>query len=355
MPAVISRWMIYGAYGYTAQLIVEEAVRRGHQPIIAGRDEQKLLPLAERFNLEYRVFDLQHKQKVRQAIRDVGLVLHCAGPFIETADTVRAACLDESVHYLDITGEIDVLEASYHCHEQARAQGCVIVSGVGFDVVPTDVLAFLLKQALPAAHTLELAFAGDGGVSPGTAKTLLRMLPEKGKIRENGIITTVPLGWQGKTLQFMDAERYCVTIPWGDVSTAFHSTGIANIRVYTAMEQKQQRWLRRMNGLLFLLRWPWLRGWLDKQVEKNVQGPEALVRQKASMQITGIVSDGQQTVHMQMQTPEGYTYTILSALMAVESLLAHLVMPGAYTPSQALDIDAITAMDGVSIKTIGQN
>ena len=30
-------WMIYGATGYTGQLVAQEAVKRGHKPLLAGR------------------------------------------------------------------------------------------------------------------------------------------------------------------------------------------------------------------------------------------------------------------------------------------------------------------------------
>lgn len=355
MPQVLTRWLIYGAYGYTAKLIVEEAVKRGHQPIIAGRDEQKLLDLAELFDLEYKVFDLSHTQKVRQALRDVDVVLHCAGPYSETAAVMRRACIDEGVHYLDITGEIAVLEQSYACHEQARKQGVVIVSGVGFDVVATDVLALLLKEALPSARTLSLAFSGTGGMSPGTAKTLLRMLPEKGQIRRDGEIVSVPLAWQARTVQFADQPRFCSAIPWGDIATAFYSTGIKNIVVYTATDPRQHRLMKCFNPLVFLLAWAPIRRYLDKVITQKVEGPDEQLRGSSMMQLAGTVTDGDRQVSMQMQTPEGYSFTVNAALLALESVLAHRIMPGAYTPSQVLDIDAICAMEGVTITTAEMN
>ena len=45
---VAPRWMIYGAYGYSGALLAEEAVKRGHRPLLAGRSAAKLAPLAAR-------------------------------------------------------------------------------------------------------------------------------------------------------------------------------------------------------------------------------------------------------------------------------------------------------------------
>lgn len=349
----IKQWMIYGAYGYTGRLIAEEAVRRGHQPILAGRDEDKLLEVADALDLPYRVFTLDHPRKVKNHLQDVGVLLHCAGPFIETAEPVRTACIESGCHYLDITGEIDVLEASYNCHEKARAAGVTVISGVGFDVVPTDILACLLKQQLPTATHLQLAFAATQknpqGISPGTAKTILTMLPNRGKVRENGEIITVPLAYKCRTVDFADQPRYCMTIPWGDVATAFYSTDIPNIEVYTEVEEKQAAWMRRLNPLIRVLNWVPLQKWLRHLIGRHLHGPDAMQRQHNTMQLWGQASDGENTTVLTMTCPEGYHYTVNSALLFVEALLAHKIMPGAYTPSQTLELDAFTEMEGVTV------
>ena len=41
-------WMIYGANGYTGQLIAELAASRGHKPVLAGRSADKVRPMAEK-------------------------------------------------------------------------------------------------------------------------------------------------------------------------------------------------------------------------------------------------------------------------------------------------------------------
>lgn len=346
---IIKTWMIYGAYGYTGQLIVAEAVKRGHRPVIAGRDEARLLDMADQYGLSYRVFPVDDHRKIKTYLDDVGLVLNCAGPFSQTATTLRTACLQKPCHYLDITGELDVLEASYQSHQEARKAGCVIISGVGFDVVPTDFLACALKQKLPTASHLELAFAGDGGVSPGTAKTMLEMLAKKGKVREAGELRQVPLAYQSKIIAFSDKDRFCTTIPWGDVCTAFYSTDIPNIRVFTAIEEVQVKWMRRINPLVKWFDNAWLQAQLKKLITHYVKGPSQEQRESGFMRIWGKASDGEQEVTLCLDTPEGYQFTVISSLMAVEALLAHKVLPGAYTPSQAFPMEALFGMEGIKV------
>ena len=47
--------MIYGANGYTGELIAREAVKRGMRPILAGRSREKIEPLARELGLEASV------------------------------------------------------------------------------------------------------------------------------------------------------------------------------------------------------------------------------------------------------------------------------------------------------------
>src|SRR6266516_7689334 len=100
--------MIYGANGYTGELIAREAVRRGHRPILAGRSAEKIEPLARELGCAWRAFPLDEPQ-----LREASLVLHCAGPFINTAMPMVRACLASGAHYLDITGEIEVFESIF--------------------------------------------------------------------------------------------------------------------------------------------------------------------------------------------------------------------------------------------------
>src|SRR4051795_5180707 len=171
-------FLVYGANGYTGQLIAELARERGERPILAGRSEDKVRPLAERLGLPWRAFDLGHPD-----LHDVQLVLHCAGPFSATSRPMVDACLTARAHYLDITGEVEVFEAVLARDAEARERGVVLLPGVGFDVVPSDCLAALLHRKLPSATRLELAFATQGRASPGTLKTTVESLPRGGVVR----------------------------------------------------------------------------------------------------------------------------------------------------------------------------
>lgn len=264
-------WMIYGANGYTGRLAAAEAVRRGMSPLLAGRNAEAVASLAGELGLPHRAFGLDDPRSIRQALDDVNVVLHCAGPFSATSEPMVEACLATGTHYLDITGEIAVFEAVHARHEEARRRDVVLLPGAGFDVVPTDCMAARLVEALPAATSLQLAFDAGGGPSPGTAKTSLERLGQGGCIRRDGQLTTVPLAWKTRSIPFADGERLAVTIPWGDVYTAHVSTGVPAIEVYLALPPKAIKRLQRLRRLQPLLRLGMVQSFLRKRIEKGVK------------------------------------------------------------------------------------
>jgi short subunit dehydrogenase-like uncharacterized protein len=184
-------WMIYGANGYTGELIAREAKKRGANPVLAGRDATKIAKLATDLSLPSKVFSLDKPPDIAAALDGAGLLLNCAGPFSKTANPLMRACLMAKTHYLDITGEIGVLEGAHRLDADAKSADVVLCPGVGFDVTPTDCIALMLKTALPEAHELALGFEAEQRMSPGTAKTAIEALGKSGKIRRNG---RFPLG-----------------------------------------------------------------------------------------------------------------------------------------------------------------
>ncbi len=187
-----NNFLIYGANGYTGELIVRFAVERGMKPILAGRNAEKVESLTKQHGLEFRVFALEETKKLDSALREVAFVLHCAGPFSITSKPMVEACLRTGRHYLDITGEIAVFEQMASLDEKAKDAEMMIMSGVGFDVVPSDCLAKHLKNRLPSATNLTLAFSGLGGISHGTQATMTMNVGKGGAVRRKGEITSVP-------------------------------------------------------------------------------------------------------------------------------------------------------------------
>jgi len=343
--------MIYGANGYTGRLIAREAVNRGLQPVLAGRNRDEIALLAGELGLPHRVFGLRKLEIIERNLDDIGLVLHCAGPFSQTAEPMLDACLNRNAHYLDITGEIDVFERCHRVHPRARHQGVVVLPGSGFDVVPTDCLAAMLKQRLPDATSLVLAFEAGGGPSPGTAKTSVEGLARGGRARIHGELADVPLAW--KTREFMrdGKARSAMTIPWGDVYTSFVSTGIANVETYMVLPPKtiqRMAWMRRLQPLL---RTQFVQDFMKQRVERTTPGPSEQRRHDSGSYVWGEVRNAAgREAKLALSAPNGYDLTVTASLGIVQRLLGDPKPAGGYfTPSMLMGADYVLKLPGVRL------
>ncbi len=340
----MSKWMIYGANGYTGELIAREAKQRGLNPVLAGRSADKVQPLADELGFEARVFDLND---ATANLQDIDTVIHCAGPFSATSAPMIEACLASKTNYLDITGEIEVFEHAHAQNERAKQAGIVICPGVGFDVIPTDCVAATLKQALPDATHLALGFESRSKNSPGTAKTSVEGLASGGKTRKDGKIITVPLGFKTRKIDFGDGEHLGATIPWGDVSTAYYTTGIPNIEVYMSVPPKLAKNMKAANKLRWFFALKPVQSFMKKQAGKNAVGLDAAAREKYPMYVWGEATNAQgQSKTARVKTPNGYTVTFHGALAVLDFLENNSVEGGSYTPARLCGSDLVERLAG---------
>lgn len=341
------RWLLYGAYGYTGRLIADEAVARGERPVLAGRREGPLREVAERLDLPWRAFGLDDPEPLDRGLEGIDAVLLAAGPFASTSRPVVDACLRNRVHYLDVTGEIAVFESIFTRDAEARERGVVLLPGAGFDVVPTDCLAAALAEALPGASRLDLAFASlGGGPSPGTAKTMVEGLGHGGAVRQSGRIRRVPLAWKRAEIPFADRPRTAMTIPWGDVSTAYRSTGIPNVVTWMAVPDRIARAARLARPAAGLLRFGPLRRVARSLAERLASGPDEEQRRESRSQVWGQArhADGR-SVQGTAQTPGGYALTATAAVASVVRVAAG-IPAGARTPSLAFGAGFLDELPG---------
>lgn len=340
-------WMIYGANGYTGELIAREAKRRGMQPVLAGRNQESIARLASELQLPSRVFGLGDVHIAAQQLEGIHTVLHCAGPFSATSAPMIEACLAAKANYLDITGEIGVFEYAHAQATRAQQAGIVLCPGVGFDVIPTDCIAAALKAALPDAIQLALGFDSRSGFSPGTAKTSVEGLAQGGKVRRGGAIVSVPLAYDTRRIDFGDGEKLAMTIPWGDVSTAYYSTGIPDIAVYIPASPGMVKNARRANHLRWLIGWRPVQQFLKRRIEKSVKGPDAATRARLPTYVWGeAINAAGQKKTARIRTANGYSLTVDGALAVVGYLLDHKPAPGAYTPSKLVGADLVGTLPG---------
>jgi short subunit dehydrogenase-like uncharacterized protein len=346
-----NKWMIYGANGYTGRLVAKQAKRQGLNPVLAGRNRAEIEALAADTGLESAVFSLRDEQALVQALRGVSVVLHCAGPFSATSQPMLDACLETGAHYLDITGEISVFANAHRMSSAAEEANIVLMPGVGFDVVPTDCLAALLVKAMPEASCLRLAFEAGSQVSPGTAKTSIEGLAGGGCVRKNGELKWVPLAWKTRVVQFRHGRRLTVSVPWGDVFTAYISTGIPDIEVYVSAPPSAILRMKRLRMVKPLLSMQWVQNMMKRRIEQTIEGPDAAERSVSVAQIWGeVTAEDGRSLSATMTTPDGYSLTVSASMAIVKYLLSSEVKGGFYTPSMLMGADFVNSLPGVSMQ-----
>lgn len=340
--------LIYGANGYTGELIAREAVRQGLRPVLAGRNAARLTELAAELGLNVRVFGLGDAAVLHGGLEGITAVLHCAGPFSATAAPMISACLAAGAHYLDITGEIDVFELAYARDGEARTAGILLCPGVGFDVVPTDCLAAALKRSLPDATRLALGFDSRSRLSRGTATTSARSLGDGCRVRENGEIRRIPMGSRQRRIDFGDGEKLAMTIPWGDVSTAYRTTGIPNIEVYVPVSPRvlgRVRWLDRLGWLVSSAP---VQALLRNRIRAGAAGPSGDERARSPVCVWGeAVNEAGEVRVARIKVANGYTLTVAAALAIARHVTrGEPVPPGFTTPARLMGWEFVATLPG---------
>jgi short subunit dehydrogenase-like uncharacterized protein len=347
-------FLLYGANGYTGELIARHAMQYKLLPILAGRRKEQIAPLAAKLGLPYRIFDMNDGGALLAALKEVKAVIHAAGPFEYTAKPMVLACLLTGTHYLDINGSIEVFEMIKQYDASAKKAGVMLLPGAGFDVVPTDCIALQLKNLLPNAVRLQLAFATTGGsLSHGTATTMTDKLGEGGAERKDGKIVKVPLGKKGMWVDFGPKQLFVMSIPWGDVSTAWFTTGIPNIETYTGVAKKTFTLLKLQWLFNWVLRRSSIRKIIKNKINRQPAGPSDEQRANARSLVWGqVINEDGKTVMVRMSAPEGYTLTTHSALIIVQKILNGNFSPGYQTPASAYGENLVMEIPGVNREVI---
>lgn len=347
------RWVLYGATGYTGVLLAERAAQRGLKPILAGRSEAKLAPLAQRLGFEHRAVSLDDAAGLRRLLEGADAVLHVAGPFIDTSAPMVEACLDTGVTYLDLTGELPVFERLYGHDARAKQRRIAIIPGVGFDVVPTDCLARYVAEKVPGASELEIALAAIANPSAGTSKSALGIFTLGGMSRREGQLVTHPLGRGLKRVRFSDRERWVAPGPIADLSSAYRTTGIPNITVSMAVSRQTAKVMRYVWPATTLTL-PLIRAGLSfgpvqraarSLIEKRVQGADPRTRSTNRSYVWARAAAGGRAAEAWLETVDAYDFTAEIALRAVEQVAATRPT-GALTPAQAFGADFVMEVPG---------
>jgi len=345
-------FLIYGATGYTGKLITQRAKKLNLNPILSGRNLEKLKKVAEPLGFEYETVELTNETKLLKLLEKVDLVLHCAGPFSATAKPMVDACLKTKTHYLDITGEISVFERNKSLDNSAKESNILIMSGVGFDVVPTDCLSAYMKKRMPDAKYLNISIGGLSQISSGTAKTAIENISKSFSIRKDGKIIQLKKPIYGKA-DFGKGEVETVSVSWGDIATAYYTTGIPNISVFFQLTKQTKKIIEINSFVKWILSQNFMQNKLKSQIEKKYKGPDEKVRETArGIIFAEVINSSGQKMRSKLITPEGYKLTSITALEIIQKISNGNVKHGYYTPAMLYGTDLINSLEDVSLTDI---
>jgi short subunit dehydrogenase-like uncharacterized protein len=346
--------IVYGSYGYTGQLIVRELKTTTFNVILAGRNREALQRQSEETKYPFEVVDIHETTNLKNLLVQATLVIHCGGPFRFTAKQMVDACLETKTHYTDITGEWQVFELLASYDEFARKAGIQLMPGTGFDVVPSDCLAVHLKKRLPSATHLQLAFAMvPGGMSRGTKKSMTESLGHGGVVRKNNELVPFTLGKDVLDLDFGSFTTKTTRIQWGDISTAWRSTGIANIEVFAGASTGSIWGLKISNWLGWLLRNRSVKNFLLKKIDQGSTGPSAEHLKTGKCYLRGQVWDEHGNTNVSLfNGPNAYLLTAKTAVLIAEKIMHGNFTPGYKTPGQQYGEDLVLEIEGTERKDV---
>ncbi len=339
-------WMLYGCTGYSGKLIARECHRQGLKPILAGRSESKVRQLAEEFGFEFRVFDLADSKQIESALTDCFMIFNAAGPFTQTCEPILSACLKLGVHNLSLVGEVPLLESLQKYDQAAKEAGITVGIGLGYDVIPTDCIANILKERMPDATHLTIMMQGTSHMSPGSTKEMIEQLGEQPFwARKNGEL--IESAAKTKKIDVGLGETLAMTIAWGDISSAYFSTNIPNIEVYATLSRIEVLMMQAISKLKPLIRIKRVQGWINKVIDLTVKGPSDFVLEETPVYFLGEVSNAKgDVIQAKLETASGYRLTYLGAVFGIKHVLENAVKTGYQTPAQLLGSNAIEQIEG---------
>ncbi len=358
------RFLIYGATGYTGELLARRACRtggEGERPLLAGRSPHRLAPLAEALGCEWRTAGLDAAGGLDAILRDVDVVLNAAGPFGETSRPLVDACLRTRTHYLDVAGELAVFPAVHARDAEARAAGVMLMPGVGFAIAASDCLLAHLAGRLPGARSLALGISRPTLWSRGSLRTLIDLWSDHVEIRRDGAIRSVEAGSLTRDFDYGAGPRTSTAMPWPDVFTAHHTAGLRDVEVYGEVDTADRMLMQ------WTLWWgrvvdttPWRR-WLKLQADLFLDGPSERLRDTHSRVLVAELCDAAgRRVRSRLRTPEPYSFSLVTALAVVDRVLRGELAPGyrtpgrVYGPGLVLDRPGVVLEDGLEQSAPGR-
>jgi short subunit dehydrogenase-like uncharacterized protein len=339
------RILLYGATGYTGRLTAERMAAAGLDVVLAGRDPDKLEPLAARLGLPWRAAALGDPQGLDEALRDVGVALHAAGPFLETGAPMMAACLRTGTHYLDLAGEWPVFAEAMALSADAASAGVMLMPGVGLTIAATDCLMALAVARAPGTVKLRVGVSTPQVISRGTVESACALLDPDVLVRRGGRLTPVPAGRLAQAFDFGEGLASATAFSWADIVTGEFTTGVADIEMFSQIDWPQRvSYLTAGAAMAWTGAAPW-RTTMRAAAALWPGSPSARARQRAGfVMVCEALDPWRRPTRLRLRTIDGYTLSAITGQAAVERVIAGAWRPGFETPGRMFGGDFILGL-----------
>jgi len=226
---------VYGATGYTGKLVAKELQRREADFVISGRNAEKLEALSRDLgDVPTVAASLDDDAALRSLLEPCAAVIACAGPFKLHGEPVLAAAAETGTHYLDTTGEQTFMKMVFDRYgERAAKSGAALVTGMGFDYAPGDLIASLTADGMEPLDEIVVAYFVRGfGPTRGTALSGLQVFRGGDLVWREGRWQPAPRGADGGRWHFPQpvGEQRTLLYPAGEQITLPKHIETANVR-----------------------------------------------------------------------------------------------------------------------------
>jgi len=352
--------LLYGATGYTGRLIAARLARQGVKVVVAGRDPERVRAMARSLAVEGRAFSLDLPRHIDAALADVDLVLHAAGPFLETAPAMMSACLRAGAHYLDLAGEWPVFAQAMDLDAAAVAAGVMVMPGVGLTIAVTDCLLALAHRSQPDAVALRVAMSWPQVLSRGSVLTAAQIFGPHALVRRDGRLHAVAGGRVTRAFDFGHGLRDATAFSGPEVVAGQHTTGVPNIEIYAEVD-----WAKRVSyrGATMAMALTGSEPWTLASAAIGAiwpKAPSAEARHRAGyVMVAEAIDPWRRVSSLRIRTFDGYTASVLTAVGAVERVLGGTWARGFQTPALIFGPDFIfevgcASVDGPSRQMTGE-
>ncbi len=354
------RIVLLGATGYTGELVAQEMVDRGLEPLLAARDAQKLERLsAELGGLETAVADVGRPESVRGLVEADDVLVSTVGPFARWGGPALDAATGAGAHYIDSTGEPAFIRRVFEAEgPRAEAAGCGLLTALGYDWVPGNLAgALALRAAGKAASAVRIGYfftgeVGASGASGGTRASLIGAFIEPQFGFRDGRIVTERGAARVEPFDVGGRSRPAVSVGTSEAFALPRSfPGLRDVDVYLGwLGGASQAMSLISSGISGASRIPGFKAGLESILGRVVKGstggpgPEERAKSGSEIVAEALGPAGEVLATARVAGVNGYSFTAAMLAWGAERAAAgELQGTGALGPVDGFGLDALEA------------